>query len=172
MNVRVLSPSLSSSSASPLRSRWGNRSWSDWDELVASVGGVGSGFADFGIKGSVATVTPVPVIVRLHTPVAVLAVTTPRGGGGNHALVPDAATAGISEYARRLLVYRGGGAMTPLQGSEIERDIKQLTNQALSSWLTAITRSPRLYDRETRHAILNEAAKRLSWPDNYALHST
>lgn len=58
----------------------------------------------------------------------------------------------------------------PTQGSTEQILARSLTNAALAVRCDQLAYSPRSYTREERDAFLNEAARRLRWPDAYVTH--
>lgn len=58
----------------------------------------------------------------------------------------------------------------PKQGSPIQVEAASLNNKQLAQRLDMLADRPRALPAEERMAFLQEAAKRLLWPDTYDKH--
>lgn len=56
------------------------------------------------------------------------------------------------------------------QGSTEQIMASTLTNKTLAVRLSMFLSNRRAFDKATSDALLEEAAKRLTWPDNYGKH--
>jgi hypothetical protein len=60
---------------------------------------------------------------------------------------------------------------TPRQGSIQENIANSLTNKALANRLEILRSNPRRFSVAEKNSFLEEAARRLQWPDVYANHN-
>jgi hypothetical protein len=58
----------------------------------------------------------------------------------------------------------------PTNGTAEQIWANGLTNKALGQNIASLRHNRRVFDKKTADALLEEAAKRLSWQDNYAKH--